>query len=85
MGFRDLSVHQVATDPDTSLAYLSHYAGGLRVLRYGAAGMTEVGRYIDSAGSNFWGVEVHKHPDGRKYVLASDRDSGLWIFRYTGR
>ena len=24
-----------------------------------------------------------KHPNGQKYVLASDRDSGLWIFHYT--
>ena len=83
-GFGDLSVHEVATDPDSDLAYISHYAGGLRVLKYGPAGLTEVGRYIDEGGNNFWGVEVHRHPNGQKYVLASDRDHGLYIFRYTG-
>lgn len=83
-GFGDLSIHEVATDPDRDIAYLSHYAGGFRVLSYGAGGLTEVGRFIDAGGNNFWGVEVHRHPNGQKYVLASDRDSGLYIFQYTG-
>jgi hypothetical protein len=83
-GHGDLSVHEVATDPDTNLAYLSYYAGGLRVLRYGEDGLREVGRFIDEGGNNFWGIEVLKHRDGQKYLLASDRDSGLYIFRYTG-
>jgi hypothetical protein len=83
-GFGDLSVHEVATDPDRNLVYVSHYAGGFRVLSYGPGGLSEVGRYIDEGGNNFWGVEVHKHPNGHKYVLASDRDSGVYIFRYTG-
>jgi hypothetical protein len=84
-GFGDLSVHEVATDPDQDLAYISYYAGGLRVVKYGARGMTEVGHFIDEGGNNFWGVEVHKHPNGKKYILASDRDHGLYIFQYTGR
>src|SRR5215207_3472458 len=83
-GFGDLSVHEVATDPDTNLAYISHYAGGFRALKYGDDGLNEVGRFIDQGGNNFWGVEVHKHPNGQKYVLASDRDYGLYIFQYTG-
>ena len=82
-GFGDLSIHEVATDPDEDLAYLSHYAGGLRVLRYSSAGLMEVGRFIDVGGNNFWGVEVHKLR-GQKYILASDRDAGLYIFQYTG-
>ena len=81
-GFGDLSVHEVATDPDTNLVYVSYYAAGFRVVEYGPGGMTEVGRYIDEGGNNFWGVEVHEHPDGHKYVLASDRDSGLYILQY---
>jgi hypothetical protein len=28
-------------------------------------------------------VQVFQH-DGKEYVAASDRDSGLYIFRYTG-
>jgi hypothetical protein len=83
--FGDLSVHEVATDPDRNLTYISYYAGGLRVVKHGGDGMTEVGRFIDKGGNNFWGVEVHKHPNGQKYILASDRDHGLYIFQYTGR
>ena len=80
-----LSVHEVATDPDRDLAYFSYYAGGFRVVSYSrAAGIREVGRYIAEGGNNFWGVEVHKHPNGEKYILASDIGSGLWIFQYTG-
>jgi hypothetical protein len=83
-GFGDLSIHEVATDPDRDLAYLSYYAGGLRVVKYAGGQLTEVGAYVAENGNNFWGVEVHKHPNGKKYVLASDRDSGVWIFQYTG-
>ena len=82
-GFGDLSVHEVATDPDADLVYVSHYAGGFRVLSYGPGGLEEVGSYIAEGGNNFWGVQVHEHPNGQKYVLASDRDSGLYIFQYT--
>jgi len=34
-GFGDLSVHEVAVDPqDPSLAYLSYYSGGLRAIQF---------------------------------------------------
>jgi hypothetical protein len=94
-GFGDLTVHEVATDPlDPSLAYLSYYSGGLRAIQIvdcDAAGLessiagsewclTEVGGYLDPEGNNFWGVETYV-VDGQTYILASDRDSGLWIFR----
>lgn len=83
--FGALSVHEVAMDPDRrGLAYLSYYSGGLRVIKYGRTGIREVGRFIARGGNNFWGVEVHRLPGGRKVVLASDIDAGLWIFRYTG-
>ena len=88
-GFGDLSVHEVAVDPQRNgIAYLSYYSGGLRVVSYNRNGIREVGRYIAEGGNNFWGVEAHRLP-GRgagwgQLVLASDRDSGLWIFRYTG-
>lgn len=84
--FGTLSVHEVAVDPRRKrLAYLSYYSGGLRVIKYGRGGIREVGRFIAKGGSNFWGVEVHRLPNGRRVVLASDIDGGLWIFRYTGR
>ncbi len=82
VGFGDLSVHEVAIDPNPGkkLAYISYYAGGFRVLRYGNDGLEQVGVFIDEGGNNFWGVEVHTI--GKKqYVLASDRDFGLYIFQ----
>jgi hypothetical protein len=89
-GFGDLSVHEVAVDPwRKDIAYLSYYSGGLRVIRYDEkSGITEVGAYISEEGNNFWGVEAHRLPQGTKgagkqtLILASDRDSGLWIFTY---
>lgn len=89
-GFGDLSVHEVATDPKHNIAYLSYYAGGFRVIEFDRKhGITEVGHFIAEEGNNFWGVQIADqkhghHDDGFPLVLASDRDSGLWIFRYTG-
>jgi hypothetical protein len=87
-GFGTLSVHEVATDPDRAdLAYLSYYDAGMRTIRIGAGGIAEVGRYIATGGNDFWGVEAHRLPGDvteTTYILGSDRDSGLWIFRYTG-
>ncbi len=96
-GFGDLSVHEVATDPtDPSLAYLSYYAGGLRAIQIQCSNpadnttceLVEVGGYLDPEGNNFWGVEVILNPaddptvqGDEVLILASDRDSGLWIFR----
>ena len=82
-GFGDLSVHEVATDPDRNLAYISYYAGGFRVVEINNGRLVEVGSYIAQNGNNFWGVEVFKR-DGKEYVAASDRDFGLYIFQYTG-
>ncbi|MFN2538467.1 MAG: PA domain-containing protein, partial [Mycobacteriales bacterium] len=85
-GYGDLSVHEVATSlrrPD--LAYYSYYAGGFRVTKITAdQKLLEVGHYIDVGGNNFWGVQVFTGSDGKEYVAASDRDFGLYIFRYTG-
>src|SRR6266545_2491907 len=84
-GFGDLSVHEVATSQKRAdLAYFSYYAGGFRVTRIVDNTLVEVGHYIDQGGNNFWGVQVFTGPDGKEYVAASDRDYGLYIFRYTG-
>jgi hypothetical protein len=82
-GFGDLSVHEVATSHENSRRlYFSYYSGGLRVARITAdEKIQEVGHYIDEDGNNFWGVQVFRDA-GREYVAASDRDDGLWIFRY---
>jgi hypothetical protein len=96
IGFGDLSVHEVEVprgDPDEGgpnvdddkLAYFSWYAGGFRVINFtNPASPVEVGRYIDPAGNNFWGVALAEDQNGNRIVLGSDRDFGLFVFRYTG-
>jgi hypothetical protein len=80
-----LSVHEAATSATRSdLVYFSYYAGGFRVAKIKNNRLVEVGRFIDRGGNDFWGVEVFTR-GGKEYVAASDRDSGLYIFRYTGR
>jgi hypothetical protein len=89
-GFGDLSVHEVAVDPQApEQAYLSYYSGGLRAVEVQCADpadnstceLVEVGGYLDADGNDFWGVETFVGEDGATYILGSDRDSGLWIFR----
>ena len=99
-GFGDLSVHEVAVDPqDADLAYLAYYSGGLRAVEIQCADpndnttceLVEVGGYLDpvggvtaAGGNNFWGVETFVAESGpyagQTVILASDRDTGLWIF-----
>jgi hypothetical protein len=83
-GFGDLSVHEFATDPTEYLAYSSYYAGGMRVFRFGDAGLEQTGKFIDQGGNNFWGVETFTTPQGQRLFAGSDRDFGLYLFRYTG-
>lgn len=95
-GFGDLTVHEVEVprgDPneggpspdDDKLAYFSWYSGGFRVVDITKpANPGEVGHYIDPKGNNFWGVALAKDQNGDRIILASDRDFGLFIFRYTG-
>jgi hypothetical protein len=87
-GFGDLTVHEVATDPqDASLAYLSYYSGGVRMIEIQCSDpndestceLVEVGGYLGSEGNDVWGVEAFVR-DGETYVLGSDRDYGLLIF-----
>lgn len=83
-GFGDLSVHEVATSHAVAnRAYFSYYAGGFRVAEIENDELVEKGHYIDADGNNFWGVQVFDD-EGQEYVAASDRDHGLWIFKYTG-
>lgn len=83
VGFGDLSVHEFATDPTENLAYTAYYAGGLRVLSFGPQGLEEVGKFIDKGGNNFWGVETYTQ-NNQRLIAASDRDHGLYLFKYTG-
>jgi hypothetical protein len=88
-GFGDLTVHEVATHPtNPNRAYLSYYSGGIRALEIRCTNpadtstcrLVETGGYLDSLGNDFWGVEAFVR-DGQTYILGSDRDSGLWVFR----
>ncbi|MGH3930546.1 MAG: PA domain-containing protein [Pseudonocardiaceae bacterium] len=82
-GAGDLSVHEIAMDPeDQGVAYLSYYTAGFRVVEYDDEGITEVASFIDEGGNNFWGVEVWSDENCNQYVLASDRDFGLYVFGY---
>jgi len=81
-GYGDLSVHEVATSQQVAnRLYFSYYSGGFRVAEIVNDEIVEKGHYIDPAGNNFWGVQVFQQ-DGQEYVAASDRDHGLWIFKY---
>ena len=82
-GFGDLTVHEFAADASENVAYSSYYAGGMRVFTFGPGGLTETGKFIDRGGNNFWGVEQFTLGNQR-YFAGSDRDFGLYIFRYTG-
>ena len=76
----DRTMHNVVVD-DGTLAYISWYAEGMRVVDFSGDNLSEVAHFVDTAnGSNFWGVYLHDHPNGSTYVLGSDRNSGLWIF-----
>jgi hypothetical protein len=83
-GFGDLSIHEVAmSQRDNGLAYFAYYSGGFRVARIQNDELVETGHFIDAEGNNFWGVEVWERA-GKEFVLASDRDYGVYIFEYTG-
>jgi hypothetical protein len=95
-GFGDLTVHEVEVprgDPDEGgpapdddkLAYFSWYSGGFRVIDFtDPTDPIEVGRHIDAGGNDHWGVALAEDQSGNRIVLASDRDFGLYIYRYTG-
>ena len=84
IGFGDLSVHEQAADPTEPISYSSYYAGGMRVFSFADGRILEQGAFIDEGGNNFWGVEQFTTPEGDRLFAGSDRDLGLYIFRYTG-
>ena len=75
--------------------FVSWYSLGMRALEYRpghyhanlndeatySQNVHEVGRFIAEDGSNYWGVHVDEI-DGRQIILASDRNTGLWIFTF---
>jgi hypothetical protein len=81
-GFGDLSIHEITTDPTGDVGYAAWYSAGFRVVDYSGGNLKEVGRYIDPEGSDIWGVELNVRRDGRLFAFASDRNYGLYIFRF---
>ena len=75
----DRTMHNVVVDEGTR-AYISWYREGMRVVDFGGDSLTEVAHFADDAETDFWGVYLHDHPNGERYILGSDRTSGLWIF-----
>ena len=75
----DRTMHNVVVDGGTT-AYISWYAEGMRVVDFSGDTLTETAHFVDPAGSNFWGVYLYEHSDGKTYILGSDRSTGLWIF-----
>ena len=84
LGFGDLSVHEVAADPTENLVYSSYHAGGLRVLSFGPNGLDEVGRFIVDGRQRPLGRRGLRPRLRRRLIAASDRDRGLYLFRYVG-
>ena len=86
-GFGDLTIHEVATDPATNLAYFSYYAGGCGSCATAAraASRRSAGQFDDDEGSNFWGVEQFTDAAGDRLIAGSDRDFGLQILATPGR
>jgi hypothetical protein len=77
--------------------FVSWYSLGMRALEYRpghyhanlnsegsySQNVHEVGRFIAEDGSNFWGVHVDELEDDTQIILASDRNTGLWIFTFS--
>jgi hypothetical protein len=87
-GFGDMSVHEVAVERSKDLArvaYFSWYDQGFRVAVFDQDEIRRSGFYIPEGGHDLWGVDLCGFDgQGRRLVCVSDRDFGLFIYRYTG-
>ena len=65
-----------------SRAYMAWYSDGIRVVDFSDPGKPrEIASFVDDdRGSDFWGVHLHRHANGKTYILGSDRTTGLWVF-----
>ena len=80
--FGILSVHEVATDPTHPVGYFAWYSAGAIVLDWSTGKLRKTGQYIDEGGADVWGTQFHMTRDGRRYFVQSDRNYGLFIYRY---
>jgi uncharacterized repeat protein (TIGR01451 family) len=81
-GFGNLSINEIVADPTHDIAYSTWYDAGFRVLGFSGSRLREVGNFTADVGADFFGVDLHLTRDGRRFVLAVERDSGLHVFRY---
>ena len=76
-------------------SFISWYSAGLHAVEYRPGhwhtgngddvhswNVHEVGRFIAEDGSNFWGIHVDELENEQQVILASDRNSGLWLFSF---
>lgn len=92
-----LTQHLIPSYNEGPRMFISWYSLGMRAVEYRpghfhnnangegsySQNVHEVGRFIADDGSNFWGVHVDALDDGRQIILASDRNTGLWIFTFS--
>ena len=82
-----MSIHEIETDPRAGykLGYIAWYSIGLKVISWSREnGIQSRGVFRHVGGNDFWGVSLQKRGKRRPLIHMSDRDSGLWIFKYTG-
>jgi uncharacterized repeat protein (TIGR01451 family) len=80
--FGILSIHEVATDPTHPVGYFAWYSAGAIVLDWATGEFRKTGQYIDEGGADVWGTQFHMTRDGRRYFVQSDRNYGLFVYRY---
>jgi len=87
--FGDLTMHNLEQDPttvDRAIEYRpGHFHANLNEEGSYSWNVHEVGRFIADDGSNFWGVHVDDvviNDQSQQVILASDRNTGLWIFTF---
>jgi hypothetical protein len=86
-GSGTMTIHEIETDRrnNENLGYIAWYDVGLKVVKWTRNGIESLGTYRHAAGNDFWGVSLQQRGDRRPLIYMSDRDSGLWIFKYTGQ
>ena len=84
LGYGDLSIHEWATDPDQNLAYASYYAAACASSASTATASRSRATTSRAAAATSGASSSSRPRAGERLIAASDRDFGLYIFRYTG-
>jgi uncharacterized repeat protein (TIGR01451 family) len=81
-GFGILTARDIAPDPTHDVAYVAWSDLGLRVVAFSGGDLREAGHHVAAGGSDLYGVAVLVKTDGRRYIVTSERDTGLNVYRY---